>query len=48
MLPASWTLNTVEKEFRSFFAKNLESVDQSGAKLIAIKVGQIILKAWAL
>ena len=35
ILPASWTLNTVEKVFRSFNAKNLGSVGERAAKLLA-------------
>ena len=39
MLLASYTINKVLKGFRSFNAKNLESVGQRAAKLLAIKVG---------
>ena len=38
MLPASWTLNTVEKGFRFFNAENLGSVGERAAKLLAIKL----------
>ena len=38
ILLASWTFYTVENEFRSFTAKNLGSVGQRAAKLLAIKL----------
>ena len=38
ILLASWTFGTVEKGFRSFFSKNLGSVGQRAAKLLAIKL----------
>ena len=38
ILLASWTLYTVENRFRSFTAKNLGSVGQRAAKLLAIKL----------
>ena len=45
MLSASLTLNTVEKGFRSFNAKNLGSVGQRAAKLIAVNVGGLEKKS---
>ena len=39
MLLASWNFDTVFKRFRSFNAKNLRSVGQRAAKLLAVKVG---------
>ena len=38
ILLSSWTLYTVENGFRSFTAKNLGSVGQKAAKLLAIKL----------
>ena len=38
MLLASWFLVYLFKRYRSFIAKNLESVDQRAAKLQAIKL----------
>ena len=45
MLLASWTFNTVWKRFRSFNAKNLGSVCQRAAKLLAVKVGGLKKKS---
>ena len=39
MLLATWFLVCFFKKFRSFNAKNLESVGQRAAKLLAVKVG---------
>ena len=39
MLLFSWNFDTVFKKFRSFDAKNLGSVGQRAAKLLAVKVG---------
>ena len=38
MLLASWTFDTVEKKIRFLSTENLGSVDQSAAKLPAIKL----------
>ena len=40
---ASWTFDTVYKRYRSFNAKNLRSVDQRVAKLLAIKLSACTL-----
>ena len=48
MLPASWTLDTVEKGFRSFNAENVGFVDQRAAKLLAAKVEVLKKKSAAL
>ena len=45
MLLASWFLLYFSKGFRSFNAKNLESVGQRAAKLLAIKVGGLKKKS---
>ena len=39
MLLATWFLLCFFKRFRSFNAKNFESVGQRAAKLLAVKVG---------
>ena len=38
MLPVRWNLTCFKKRFRSFNAKNLGSVEQRSAKLLAVKV----------